>query len=93
MLADDEDVATEEGTPPQPEPEVEQPAATVGKLLNLERAKDFVSQWGSDGCTAYNSYDELVANADIDIIYIGTKTKDHCEHSLLAIVRPERVEP
>jgi hypothetical protein len=60
MLADDEDVATEEGTPPQPEPEVEQPAATVGKLLNLERAKDFVSQWGSDGCTAYNSYDELL---------------------------------
>jgi predicted dehydrogenase len=60
---------------------------------DLERALDFVSQWGSDGCTAYNSYDELVANADIDIIYIGTKTKDHCEHSLLAIVRPERVEP
>ena len=52
---------------------------------DLERAKDFVSQWGSDGCTAYNSYDELVANADIDIIYIGTKTKDHCKHTLLSL--------
>ena len=28
---------------------------------DLERALDFVSQWGSDGCTAYNSYDELLA--------------------------------
>ena len=52
---------------------------------DLDRAKEFMAKWGSEGCVAYNSYDELVANPDIDIIYIGTKTKDHCKHTLLSL--------
>jgi predicted dehydrogenase len=36
---------------------------------DLKRAKEFATKWGSDGCVAYNSYDELVSDPDVDVIY------------------------
>ena len=51
-----------------------------------ERAQQFAAQLGI--ASAYggeNSYAEMVAAEDVDIVYVGTITRLHQEHSLLAI--------
>jgi dihydrodiol dehydrogenase / D-xylose 1-dehydrogenase (NADP) len=48
-----------------------------------DRAKEFASRYGIK--SAYGSYAEMVASAEVDIVYIGTITRLHKEHSLLAI--------
>ena len=53
------------------------PGATVAAVstsghngdADLDRAKDFAAKWGMDECVAYNSYDDLVTNPNIDIVY------------------------
>ena len=48
-----------------------------------DRAKEFAAQYGIE--SAYGSYAEMVASPDVDIVYVGTITRLHKEHSLLAI--------
>jgi dihydrodiol dehydrogenase / D-xylose 1-dehydrogenase (NADP) len=48
-----------------------------------DRAKAFASQHGVE--TAYGSYAEMLASPDVDIVYIGTISRLHKEHSLMAI--------
>lgn len=49
----------------------------------LDRAKAFANNLNI--LRAYGSYQELVDDENIDIIYVGTKTFMHKEHTLLAI--------
>lgn len=49
----------------------------------LERAEEFARVHGVD--TAYGSYEELVADPDVDIVYIASPHSLHEEHALLAI--------
>ena len=56
---------------------------------SLERATAFASKHGIPKvCTTYS---ELVSDPDVDIIYVGTKTFSHKEHSLLAIAAGKHV--
>lgn len=50
---------------------------------SLERAEDFARQHHI--ARAYGSYEELVNDADIDLVYIATPHSHHLEHAMLAI--------
>jgi len=48
-----------------------------------EKADEFAKQNGVE--RAYGSYAELVADPDVDAIYVATLHATHCEHTLLAL--------
>jgi predicted dehydrogenase len=50
---------------------------------SVEKARDFASQNGIE--RAYGSYAELVADSDVDAIYVATLHPTHREHTLLAL--------
>jgi predicted dehydrogenase len=50
---------------------------------SLDKATAFAAQNGIE--RAYGSYAELVADPDIDAIYVATPHPLHCEHTLLAL--------
>jgi len=50
---------------------------------NIESAQHFASEYGIP--KAYGSYDELVQDSEVDVIYIGTPHNLHLENTLLAL--------
>lgn len=50
---------------------------------SLENAQVFAKEWGFNH--AYGSYEELVNDAEVDVIYIATPHSHHCEHTLLCL--------
>lgn len=50
---------------------------------SLEKAKDFAERYGAE--KAYGSYEELVSDPEIDLIYIATPNSHHCDHAKLCI--------
>lgn len=50
---------------------------------NLDRAREFASQFG--GFTAHGSYEELVADPSVDVVYVASPHSAHREHALLAL--------
>lgn len=50
---------------------------------NLERAREFASRFG--GFAAYGSYEELVADPNVDVVYVASPHSEHHEHALLAL--------
>lgn len=52
---------------------------------NIERAQQFASESGIDPDRAYGSYEELVADPDIDAVYIATPHSRHKDDALLAL--------
>lgn len=54
-----------------------------------DRAKEFAEQNGIE--SAYGNYAEMVASPDVDIVYVGTISRLHKEHSLLAIAAGKHV--
>ena len=50
---------------------------------SVEKAEQFARQNGIE--RAYGSYAELVADPDVDAIYVATLHPTHCEHTLLAL--------
>ena len=61
------------------------PGASVVAVAarDLGRAQEFATAHGIPA--AHGSYQELCNDPTVDIVYIGTKTEDHCEHTLLAL--------
>ena len=59
--------------------------ATVSAVAarSADRAKEFAAKY--DITSAYGNCAEMVAAPEVDIVYIGTITRLHKEHSLLAI--------
>ena len=49
----------------------------------LDRAQQFAQDKGIPN--AYGSYEELVASADVDIIYVASPHSEHAAHTLLAL--------
>jgi predicted dehydrogenase len=66
----------------------DQRAVAVGSR-SLERAQQFATKHGID--RAYGSYEQLVADPDVDILYIGSPHSEHREHALLAIAAGKHV--
>ena len=64
-------------------------AATPGNLLQAVAARDadraaaFASRWGVR--RAYGSYACLVADDEVDVVYVATTHAQHHEHALLAL--------
>ena len=50
---------------------------------NLQRAQRFANKFGA--VRAYGTYADLVADAEVDVIYIGTPHSFHKEHTLLCL--------
>ncbi|WP_340114791.1 Gfo/Idh/MocA family protein [Maribellus mangrovi] len=50
---------------------------------DLQRAKDFAGEWGFE--KAYGSYDEMVNDPEVDVVYIATPHSHHHEHTLLCL--------
>ncbi|MFP3416602.1 Gfo/Idh/MocA family oxidoreductase, partial [Bacillus sp. SIMBA_074] len=50
---------------------------------SIERARAFAAAHGVD--RAHGSYDALVADPDVDVVYVATPHSEHLEHALLAI--------
>ncbi len=48
-----------------------------------EKAEEFAKQYGIE--KAYGSYEELVSDADVDLVYIATPHSHHYQHARLAI--------
>lgn len=42
---------------------------------SMERAKEFADRWGIP--KAYGSYSELIADPDVDLVYVGTPHSHH----------------
>jgi predicted dehydrogenase len=66
----------------------DQHAVAVGSR-SIERAQAFASKLGVD--RAYGSYEEVVGDPDVDIVYIGSPHSEHREHALLAIAAGKHV--
>lgn len=47
------------------------------------RAREFAREWGFE--VAYGSYEEIVSDPKVDIVYIATPHSHHFEHSLLCL--------
>lgn len=67
------------------------PGATVAAVAARDagRAERFAQQHGI--ASAYGSYAELVADPAVEIVYVGTITRLHREHTLLAIAAGKHV--
>jgi predicted dehydrogenase len=56
---------------------------------DLSRAQDFARQYGFE--TAYGSYEELVNDSKVDVVYIATPHSHHREHTLLCLKNKKAV--
>ena len=56
---------------------------------SLDRAEAFAREVG--GATAYGSYAELVADPQVDAVYVASPHSEHREHALLAIAAGRHV--
>lgn len=51
-----------------------------------DKADQFISSAGIPApCTAYGSYDELVADANVDVVYVATPHSHHYQNVMLAL--------
>ncbi|KAF2754952.1 NAD(P)-binding protein [Pseudovirgaria hyperparasitica] len=50
-----------------------------------ERAEKFLQECGVSGGKAYGSYKELVADANIDVVYVATPHSHHYQHARLCL--------
>jgi predicted dehydrogenase len=52
---------------------------------SLASARSFVAENGVDGARVYGSYEGLVNDSNLDVVYVATPHHLHVEHALLAI--------
>lgn len=50
---------------------------------SIDKAKSFGERWGVE--KAYGSYEEMVADKDVDLVYIATPHSHHFPHAMLAV--------
>ena len=56
---------------------------------SLENAQNFADEFGFE--KAYGSYDDMVRDPEVDVVYIATPHAKHLEHSLLCIKHKKAV--
>ncbi|KAF8468315.1 putative Trans-1,2-dihydrobenzene-1,2-diol dehydrogenase [Kalaharituber pfeilii] len=52
---------------------------------SVDKAKKFLHEVGAPDATAYGSYEELVADPNVDVIYVATPHSHHYSNTLLAL--------
>lgn len=58
----------------------------VASSTSVQRAADFIEKLGAGpGAKAYGSYAELVADPDVDIVYVATPHSHHFQNAMLAL--------
>ncbi|KAJ5272846.1 hypothetical protein N7478_007971 [Penicillium angulare] len=58
----------------------------VASSSSKDRAAQFITDAGIPGsCAAYASYEELVADPDVDVVYIATPHSHHYQNAMLAL--------
>lgn len=50
---------------------------------SIEKAQEFADRWGIE--KAYGSYEEMVSDEAVDLVYIATPHSHHYQHTLLAL--------
>ena len=50
---------------------------------SLEKAQSFANEYGVS--KAYGSYDEMLDDTDVDMVYIATPHSHHCQQALMCI--------
>jgi len=56
---------------------------------SIDRAREFASAYGFR--KAYGSYEELAADRDVDVVYIGSPHSYHFEHTMLCLTNNKHV--
>ena len=56
---------------------------------DLQKAKDFASENGFE--KAYGSYEEMVADPNVDVVYVATPHSHHHEHAMLCLYHKKAV--
>lgn len=56
---------------------------------NIERAKDFADRWGFE--KAYGSYEEMVNDPEVELVYIASPHSLHYEHAKLCLEHGKHV--
>lgn len=56
---------------------------------NLDNAKEFAAEMGYE--KAYGSYEEMVADTKVDVVYVATPHSHHHEHTLLCLKNKKAV--
>lgn len=56
---------------------------------SLDKAQAFANEWGI--MKAYGSYEELVDDKEVDMVYIATPHSHHCQHALMCIEKGKPV--
>ena len=55
---------------------------------SMDKANDFASNYN---CKPYGSYEDLINDPEIDIVYVATPHNYHCENTLMAISKGKHV--
>ena len=56
-----------------------------------EAAAEFAATHGGDGCRAHASYEDLVADEEVDVVYVASPHALHLEHARLALAAGKHV--
>lgn len=56
---------------------------------SIEKAQDFAARWNI--AKAYGSYEDMVADDEIDLVYIATPHSHHFQHAMLALEHGKHV--
>ncbi|KAH8696743.1 hypothetical protein BGW36DRAFT_417785 [Talaromyces proteolyticus] len=64
--------------------------AAVSSASSSEKTQAFINSLNLS-CTGYNSYDQLVADSNVDAIYIATPHSHHFQHVMMALQADKHV--
>ncbi|SOV04009.1 related to dimeric dihydrodiol dehydrogenase [Ustilago sp. UG-2017a] len=65
--------------------DVKHKVVAAASSTSAKRAADFISSIGAEGAQGYGSYQELVKDPEVQIIYVATPHSHHYENTLLAL--------
>ncbi|KAL8958273.1 MAG: hypothetical protein Q9193_004635 [Seirophora villosa] len=66
--------------------DVKHQVTAVASSSSADRARDFIQECKVPGdCAAYGSYDELVKDQNVDIVYVATPHSHHYQNTMLCL--------
>ena len=68
---------------------LEEIACCAAASRTYEKAKDFADKWGFQ--KAYGSYEELVSDSEVELIYVASPHSHHYEHAKLCLEHGKHV--